>query len=267
MPEQQSTATSDIPESYDISDSQKLTIIHQKVVSDFFLHFLSLVLTVATLWLWVNQPVLANYNLALAPLIIAAYFLTQLLIGQKTKNFFFDILAFTATLLLLLSSTGGLASPLFFLIYFLLFASALLFETTITLTLTLSLVLFFANTLNSIHAALQLASLILIAPLAIWFGKQYLKLLETQKKIKILAKKSRELSASITSEETNALLWLSLNFKNSLLQIIHLSSELLADIGHLTQTQKEHLQSIHESAKEILKSGEKLKEKIDRETD
>jgi len=239
----------------------------QKVAESLLLHTFYLVLPILVIWFWVNNPVLTNYNLQLTAFIVILCFVIKTLAAKKGKNPIFDTLIFTAILLLILSSTGGLGSPLFFLVYFLLFAVALLFEIPITLALTLALTLFFANTLTSVHSALQLLSLILVTPLAIWFGKQYLKLLETQKKIKILAKKSRELSASITSEETNALLWISLNFKNSLLQIIHLSSELLADIGHLTQTQKEHLQSIHESAKEILKSGEKLKEKIDRETD
>ena len=71
----------------------------------------------------------------------------------------------------------------------------------------------------------------------------------------------------IANEETNVLFWLSLNCKNSLLQIIHQTTELLTDLSHLTFTQKERLQKIHEAAKELLKSGERLKERIDRETD
>ena len=55
--------------------------------------------------------------------------------------------------------------------------------------------------------------------------------------------------------------------KNGILKITHQASELLTDIGHLTEIQKEKLQSIHETAKNLLKTGEKLREKIDLETD
>lgn len=236
-------------------------------------HSLYLVLTVFFIWFWTNNAVLSLYSLQLTGLLVVLYFGLRFLL-KDGKEMILDVVVFTAILLVVLASTGGLGSPLFFLVYFLLFSVALLFDPPTTLTLTLALILFFVNSLTSTRAALQLLSLLFIAPLAIFFGKQYLRLLETQKKIKILAKKSKELSAisyqqstQLANEETNTLLWLSLNFKNSLLPIIHLTAELLSDLGHLTLNQKEKLQSVHETAKELLKSGEKLKEKIDRETD
>ncbi|MGB9637315.1 MAG: hypothetical protein ACPLY7_00775 [Microgenomates group bacterium] len=245
----------------------------QNTIRTWLVHSFYLVLTILLIWFWTNNLVLSAYSLQLTGILVVFYFASRFL-AKGNKEIILDVIVFIAILLLVLASTGGLGSPLFFLIYFLLFAVALLFDPPTTLTLTLALTLFFANSLTSTRAALQLLSLVFITPLAIYFGKQYLRLLEAQEKIKILAKKSKELaavsnqqSANLANEETNTLLWLSLNFKNSLLQIIHLSSELLADLGHLTLNQKERLQSIHESAKELLKSGEKLKEKIDKETD
>lgn len=259
-----------------ISTETKPFTDRRQKASDFFRQAFFLVLTVLLTWFWVRNPVLANYNLQLTAILVLIYFLGRFFWNKKegSQMLIFDVLIFTVILLLVLSSTSGLGSPFFFLVYFLLFAVALLFDPPITLTLTLALTLFFTNTLISIHAVLQLLSLLFISPLAIYFGKQYLRLLEAQTKIKILAKKEKvltreknELSENVTTEETDALLWLSLNFKNGLLSIGHLTSDLLSDIGHLTGNQKEKLQSIHESAKELLKSGEKLREKIDRETD
>ncbi len=150
----------------------------------------------------------------------------------------------------------------------------MLFEPQVTFALTLTLIFFFLKESNSVNTILQLLSILLFSPLAIFFGKQYLKLLQSQDKIKVLFKSGKRLlrekqlsEGQIASQETNSLLWLSLEFKNSLLQIIYHSAELLSDIGRLTLSQKEHLTSIRETAKDILKSGEKLKEKIDRETD
>ncbi len=237
-----------------------------------------LVSTVAFIYFWSNNPVLAVYNLQLTAFLVAAYFVLRFFLNRnkdKTyQNLLLDTLVLSAILLLIINFTGGLNSPLFFIIYFYLFAFALLFEASVTFALTFILTFFFLKELNSVNTILQLLSLLLFSPLAIFFGKQYLKLLQSEDKIKILAKQSKQLtanslqqSANIANQETNSLLWLSLEFKNSLLQIIHHSAELLSDIGHLTLSQKEHLNKVHQTAKNILKSGEKLQEKIDKETD
>jgi len=237
-----------------------------------------LVSTVAFVYFWSNNPVLATYGLQLTALLIVVYFVLRFFFNRnkdKTyQNLLLDTLVLSSILLLVISFTGGLNSPLFFIVYFYLFAFALLFEPQVTFVLTLTLIFFFLKESNSINTILQLLSILLFSPLAIFFGKQYLKLLQSQEKIKILTKKTQKLSAisnqqsaNIASQETNSLLWLSLEFKNSLLQIIHHSAELLSDIGHLTLPQKEHLNQIHQTAKNILKSGEKLQNQIDKETD
>lgn len=242
------------------------------------LNSLSLVIAIFLTALWVNNPVLLGYNLQLTGILVVTYFIFRLFLGKANSlsntNLIFDSVIFTVILLLVIYTTGGLNSSLFFLIYLLLFAVALLFEPITTLTLTLAIIIFFANCLTSTHSVLQLLSLLFISPLAIYFGKLYLRLLQAKEKIKILKKSEKSLSVetgklegNISLQETDSLLWLTLNLKNNLLRIVHLSADLLADIGHLTLMQKDNLQSIHESAKELLKSGEKLKEKIDRETD
>lgn len=238
-------------------------------VRSFFIHAFVLALTVLLTWLWVNSPLLLNYNLFLGLSLIFLYVVTKVLLGRfgPQTTLVLNTVIFTATLLVIVSSTGGLNSSFFFLLYFLLFAVALIFDTPATLTLTLTLALYFANSLDSPHTALQLLSLLFFTPLAIYFAKQYLKLLEAQKKIKVLAKESRKLTGAVENEETDSLLWLSLNFKSGLLRIIQYTGDLLADVGRLHLIQKEKLQEIHQTAKELLKSGQKLQEKIDKETD
>jgi len=235
----------------------------------YFIHAFFLTATVFWTWFWVNNPVLLNLNLFLILGMIFLYIVAKLILGRREPyaNLVLNTLIFTVALLVIIASTGGLSSSFFFLVYFLLFAVALLFNPFITLTLTLTLVLFFANTLGSLDAAIKLISLLFFTLLALFFAKEYLKLLEIQKKVKILAKEGKKLAGAVESEETDALLWLSLNFKGGLLKIIHRSSDLLTDIGRLSLTQKEKLEDIHETAKDVLKSGQKLQEKIDRETD
>ena len=186
---------------------------------------------------------------------------------KKAPRFLiWDALLFTAILLLLLTTTGGLGSPFFFLLYFLLFVVALLFDTVFTLVLSLALALFFARDFKTLRDIFQLLSLLFLTPLALYFGRQYLGLTEAQKKIKILIREGRQQEKVIAGAETDSLLWLSLNLKEGLLKIIHQSSELLSDL-RLNFSQKEKLQSVHQTAKELFSSSEKLMDKIDKETD
>lgn len=233
----------------------------------FFVHSLFLLSAIILTWFWTSNPYLSLYNLQLIALFVVFYFLSHFLSRSAPSTSAIDAIIFTIVILLLVTSTGGLSSPLFFLIYFLLFAVSLLFEPLITVTLTLALIVFFSKSAISLADVVQISSVVLILPLALFVGRQYLKVLEAKEIIKILKHQSAELEKSIAKEETDSLIWLTLNLKDGLLKIIHLDSELLAGIGHLTLTQKEALEKIHQIAKDLLKDGQKLKEKIDRETD
>jgi len=107
-------------------------------------HSLYLVLTVFFIWFWTNNAVLSLYSLQLTGLLVVLYFGLRFLL-KDGKEMILDVVVFTAILLVVLASTGGLGSPLFFLVYFLLFSVALLFDPPTTLTLTLALILFFVN--------------------------------------------------------------------------------------------------------------------------
>lgn len=185
-------------------------------------------------------------------------------------NLTLDAVVFTMVILLLIASTGGLTSPLFFLIYFLMFGLALLFEPAITFSLALAMVLFFLlqpTKEEPLIEALQLLSLLLITPLAMFFGKQYLRVLENEEKIKILKEETEIMEEQIEQEETNILMWASLDLKKGLSEILHQTSELLADVAHLTLRQKEKLSKVRQTASELLKTGQKLKEEVDKTTD
>lgn len=234
---------------------------------NFFVHSLFLLSAIVLTWFWTSNPGLSLYNLQLIALFVIFYFLSHFLSRSAPLTSTIDAIIFTIVILLLVSSTGGLSSPLFFLIYFLLFAVSLLFEPLITLVLTAAIFVFFWPNPLVFNSLIQLFSVLLILPLSVFLGRQYLKVLEAHQEIKILKKESQKLEKAITSQETDSLLWLSLNLKDGLLQIVHLTADLLTGLGQLTLTQKEKLEKIHQTAKDLLKSGQKLKEKIDRETD
>lgn len=245
----------------------------------FLLHSLFLLTAVVLAFFWTNSPTLSPYTLQLVAAFVLLFFLNQFFFRRQRKNkipfaqrttLTIDGMILTLVVMLLVYSTGGLTSPLFFLVYFLMFGLALIFEPLITLTLASAMILFFLLTPTKqepLNEALQLFSLLLITPLALFFGSQYLKLLESEEKIKILKEEAEITEEQIAQTETNTLLWTSLNLKEGITEILDEVSNLLADLGHLTVRQKEKLEKIRARALELLKSGEKLKEEVDKTTD
>lgn len=240
----------------------------------FLLHTLFLLTAVVLAFFWTSQPTLSLYTLQLMAVFVLVFFANQFTGRHAHTNgrvgLTIDAVIFTLVTLLLVISTGGLTSPLFFLLYFLMFGLSLLFEPLISLSLTGAMILFFAispTKESALEEILQLFSLIMVTPLAIFFGKQYLQVLKDEEKIKILEEESEVLEKEIQKEETDVLMWATLELKSGLTGILDDLSGLLADIGHLTVTQKEKLFKIREQALRLLKTGEKLKEEVDETTD
>jgi len=232
--------------------------------AQFFLHLGFLLSAVLFTFFWTKNPTLSPYTLQLIAALVIFYFLNHFFKGKKPRlTLAIDGLILSLTTLLLLSQTGGLSSPLFFLIYILLFGLSLLFDPLVILAFALFLCLLFFKEVANLNNLLQVIGFLLITPLALLFGKQYLKVLEDEKKIKILRKESGKLAREVSQQEEDTLLFLSLSFKEEVVKILDSSATLLSDIGRLTLFQKENLQKIHKSAKNLLSFGEKLKEKIE----
>jgi hypothetical protein len=224
--------------------------------SGFIFHSLFLVAAVLLAYFWTSQPELSYYTLQLIALFVLFFFLNQFVSRRQRQkiNLTFDAVIFTMVVLLLVTSTGGLTSPLFF----------------ITVTLTMAMIIFFLLTPSKeepLAEIFQLFSLLLITPLALFFGKQYLKMLADEEKIKILKTEEAILESEIEKEETDTLLWASLELKKDLGEILERACNLLADVGHLTLNQKENLEKIRERTENLLKTGQRLKEEVDQTTD
>lgn len=230
-----------------------------------------LCLTVVVVWFWTTNLTLSNYNLHLTCIIVLLYFVLRSFIAKKPAGhpdqLALEATIMTAVILLIITISGGLNSSLFFLIYFLLFATALIFDVITTLILTLAIALFFSGSLTSSRAAIQLSSLLFFSPLAIYFGKLYFSLLYAKYQAKQLTKTNHIMSNNITKEENLILPWLTLDFRNTMIKVIHLTSEMLTEIGTIKPRQAEKLKEILEESKKLMVTGEKLKEEIDIETD
>jgi len=138
---------------------------------------------------------------------------------------------------LIILSTGAISSPLFFLIYFLLFALSFQNHPLTNLSYSLITIIFFSYSLSSPTTIIQLLSLILITPLT-WF-------------ISYSQDLSQKNESNLSQDETDFLLWISLHLKSSLREIIFLS-----DNSKITKI-----------AKNLIKDSEKLGRNIDQNSD
>jgi len=239
-------------------------------------HFILLLLAAAFTFFWHNNPGLSQYSLQLSSLLLAVFLFHNLLGRKKSLSLSFikyqsisNSLTITLLLLLLVLDTGGLTSPLFFTLDFLLFGLSLLFNPSLGLLVGLALSLLFLlnNSLIDLNSLTNLISLILVAPLARFFGTQYLRLLEGQKQIKVLKHQSNQLETNLSQEEGNTLLWLTLNFHNKMSQSLDLISQISSQLATIPYHQQEKLKSLYLDLKELFKSGQELKDKIDKITD
>ena len=161
----------------------------------------------------------------------------------KTLNHFLSLICH-----LVVFSTGGLNSPFFFLIYFLLFLVAFQNPPSTTMTLSFCQVILLSQSLNSPPSVVPLISIIFVTPLAWFIGRQYLQ--------------NQRLISTLAIDETDFFLWLSLKFKTGIVKIIDSTSLLLGNPS-LPHSQKEQLKFIKDSAKSLLHSSQKLTTEID----
>ena len=231
------------------------------------LTILILCFSTAFSFLWVNSP-LAAYNLQLIALLLI---LTVIFFKEKRITTFWKTLisltAFNIAALLLISQTGNLNSPLFFLIYFFLLGLGFLTTPPATLITALGLVFFFLPFSSAQSDWLKLGSLFLITPLCLILGRQRQEM-EKQEKINLALKEKKKVAdQALSLQETTSLLWLSLTLKNNLIEITELLNEALSDVAHLPPHQKEILQKAYRKSKRLLKESDAVKSLIDQQTD
>jgi len=207
-------------------------------------------ITLATglIYAWTTNPILSNYNLQLAAVLAIIYFFTKKLPLVTTT-------IFLSLILLMIFSTGYLTSPFFFLLDILLFTLALFFEPIQALitSLILTLVFLISSKLSlNTSQLINLASLLLITPLAVIFGKKFI---ENQKN-----------QDSISKEETNTLLWIATKAKPSLTEVLETTSQIIGS-NLLPFRLQEKIKKAHKDLIDLHKSANNLEIEIDKETD
>ncbi|PJC33667.1 hypothetical protein CO048_02595 [Candidatus Roizmanbacteria bacterium CG_4_9_14_0_2_um_filter_35_15] len=171
-------------------------------------HSLVLVFTIVLTFIFPKTN-LASYELQItAGLFVILYLAKKIFVPESSQSRLIESVIFTLVILGIINSTGGLSSPFFFLNYFLLFSLSLLLEPIISITTTLTLIIFFLFSLpanQSFSTLLPIISLAFITPFALYLGEEHRK----NEKLKVKNEK--------TKEET--FLFLSLLLKNHLKNI------------------------------------------------
>lgn len=218
-------------------------------------HSLLLLSVVGLIFIWAVSPYQSfatQIITTLLALFITKHILREHLTTQKES--LIDSLILTALVLTIVTSTGGLASPLFFLVYFLLFTLSLLLAPVIPLVLSFALIVYFlfTSSVTSFSQLLPLFSFPLITPLAVYFGREHKKKLYYKQDC-------LHLSETIRRETTDVFLWLTTTFSSKLKEI----SETLEKLPNVTEEQKPTLFKMKKSVSRLKKLGERLKEAIE----
>lgn len=240
-----------------------------KSAKHFFIYSLILSATTAFSYFWTRSLTLPYYNLTLIAFLIICYFIIHA-ISKKGVGFvylyrtLFDVFILSLITFLLVFSTGGLSSPIFFLLYFLLFGVALLLEpmTAIYLAVIVSVFLFIGQKQDLLSEILQLASLFLIAPLATIFGKQYIKLLQSESKIKVLETEEQVLATEIKRQESEVKSWTTEVLAGKLTDIQSGLKSIL-DNPEVPKSEKDKITKIFKDAYQLFESGREMEKKVE----
>lgn len=228
----------------------------------FILHSLFLSLAVIFTYIWTADPTLSSYNLQLTAVLILSYFLSRLVIKKNTlARDTASTIILTSVTLLLIFSTGGLRSPLFFLLDFLIFALALLFEPwqaslLSTLLAGLFFLRYFAGISNSDIA--NLVSLLIMGPIALVLGRKFLESQAAAGKIQIL-------EDQVSKEQTDTLLWISTQAKPTLSALLDTTS-LIIGSNSLPYSLHQKVLKLHSDLIALHQSADILEKDIDETT-
>lgn len=188
-------------------------------------HSIILIFSIVAIWFWTSTPSLNVYNLQLTGVFVLLYFVSKLFLRSQSRDYI-DLaptVILSSICLLLVFSTGGASSPLFFLLDFLLFAIALLFEPSqaaVASVVLASLFLWQNQTDLTTDKIVNLASLLFMTPIAILFSRNYLDNLRAQGRIAFL-------ESALKEEEADSLLWISTQAKPSIASVLNATTDIV----------------------------------------
>ncbi len=171
------------------------------------LQALVLILSFALVFIWEQTP-LSGYTIQTLGVLVVLY----LVISARRKGQGFltlggegswGIFILNTIILLLIFATGSISSSLFFLLYFLGFGIAFVFEPPAIFVFIVGAVLvFLPDTLkgDTFGNFIKVGSLLLISPLAYFFGREYRKSDKQEGDIEALEERTKEAADTISED-------------------------------------------------------------------
>jgi len=168
--------------------------------------YLAIPFIIAFIW---QNTLLSKYTLQTIALLIAIYLILSLKKRLQKGAVFFggsaDIIIFTLIILLIVLATGNYTSGVFFLLYFLCFGISFVFEpvTVFVFVIYAAILLTLLQYTQTDYVTsnyLKLGSLVLIAPLAFFFGRELKKEDEEVSELEAMQERNED-SAALISED------------------------------------------------------------------
>lgn len=168
---------------------------------------LVLILSFVIVFIW-QQTSFSGYTVQALGFLVFLY----LIIAARKKGSGFltmggngpwGIFILNTIILLLIFATGGISSSLFFLLYFLGFGIAFVFESQAIFVFIIGAVLVFlpdALKGDTFGNFLKIGSLLLISPLAYFFGREYRKSDKQEDEIEALEERTKEAADTISED-------------------------------------------------------------------
>lgn len=212
---------------------------------------------------------LSAYSLQISGILTALYVLASFLARKKLINpvsrVVFDIFVFSFACAFILFSTGGFTSPAFFLTYFLLFGISLLSAPTTSIVAALIFAILFVLTPRTDFwtEVLQIVSLLSIAPLSAMFGKQYLEILKSEQKVKVLKNISQDFIEEIKSQEEEVKNWTEGDFREKLVNMQEGMGKLMND-SSIDKEKQDEIKDLYKQIYDLFVSGVKMKKEVGR---
>lgn len=166
------------------------------------IHTIILLAATIVVFFWVTNEMLAYYSLQLSAVLLLTLVISHRLLRPPSFKLVESTVS-TMTVLLVTHSTGAIASPLFFLNYFLLFELTFLLEPVIPLLLSGTFIMFYLLTSDSKTPLIfaELLAFPFMTPLAVVFGNIYQKMQNQRKEIHNLTKRIEVLKEELVEEE------------------------------------------------------------------
>lgn len=170
-------------------------------------HGLVLIISFLVVFIW-KQTVLSDFTVQALGVLVLAYLLISTIRKKRNPNAegfssSSDIFILNTAILLIIGITGNIYSPLFFLLYFLGFGITFIFEPVSVFIFALGTIAVFipeALKNGSVESFIRLGSIILISPLAYFFGREYQDRDKEEEIIEAMEERSKESADTIAKD-------------------------------------------------------------------